>query len=62
MRYAFASHPETMREFFSAYNRDTRRAQKCDDSTEPDIQEPVDGIDDSTDEDAPKPEPNDDPV
>ena len=64
VRYAFASHPETMREFFSAYNRDIRRAQKRDDSTdEPDLdQEPVDGIDDSTDEDAPMPEPNDDPV
>ncbi len=63
VRYAFASHPETMREFFSAFNRDTRRAQKRDDSTEPDLdQEPIDGIDGSTDEEAPMPEPNDDPV
>ena len=62
VRYAFASHPETMREFFSAFNRDTRRAQKRDDSIEPDLdQEPIDGIDGSTDED-PMPEPNDDPV
>ncbi len=62
-RFTFGEHPDTAREFLSAYLRDKRRAQKRDASAEEVdelVREPGEDADDDVPD--PQPAPNDDPV
>ncbi len=62
VRFAFASHPEAVREFFSAYNREVRRANRKAGAPD-DVDDLDDDSSDGTEGDsAPTPAPKDDPV